>query len=212
MLGLMFYCVDFEFWNALLDLSFLRLFNDGSDNTALLSWFLLKIRSVRILDTTVCSGSLVWLFSPAWDAVKLTLPGCWLHLYFRGHWPYQFRSNNGSCSKLAPGPMFDNFLPIPDAESLPFYPLVLKANLKLACVKPRTLQFLPPISSLTAVSPQRPSSTAIFPLTPSHTHAMIIFFPHSFQLFPHKNYLFPIPLSLFSHPSNYCSDKSPNLS
>ena len=48
----------------------LHLFNAGSDNAALLSWFLLKIRSVRILDTIVCSGSLVWLFSPAWDAVN----------------------------------------------------------------------------------------------------------------------------------------------
>ena len=100
----------------------LCLFSDGSDNTALLSWFLLKIRSVRLLDTIVCSGSLVWLFSQAWDAVKLTLPGCWLHLSFRGHWPYQFRSDDGNCSKLAPGLVFDNFLPqaIPDAESLPF--------------------------------------------------------------------------------------------
>ena len=53
--------------------TYLRLFHDGSDNTALLSWFLLRIRSVRILDTIVCSGSLVWLFSPAWDAVKITL-------------------------------------------------------------------------------------------------------------------------------------------
>ena len=44
-----------------------------------------KIRSVGILDTIVCSESLVWLFSPAWDAVKLTLPGCWLHLSFGGH-------------------------------------------------------------------------------------------------------------------------------
>ena len=36
-----------------------------------------EIRSVRILDTTICSGSLVWLFSPAWDTVtvQLTLPG-----------------------------------------------------------------------------------------------------------------------------------------
>ena len=98
----------------------LRLFNDGSDNTALLSWFLLKIRSVRILDTIVCSGSLVWLFSPAWDAVKLTLPGCWLHRSFRGHWPNRFRSDDGSCSELSPGLMFDNFLPILDEESLPF--------------------------------------------------------------------------------------------
>ena len=37
----------------------LRLFDDGSDHTALLPSFLLKIRSVRMLDTTVCSGSLV---------------------------------------------------------------------------------------------------------------------------------------------------------
>jgi hypothetical protein len=34
---------------------------------------LLNIRSVRILDTIVCSEPLVWLFSPAWDAVILTL-------------------------------------------------------------------------------------------------------------------------------------------
>ena len=60
----------------------------GSGNTALLYRFLLKIRSVRILDTIVCSGSLVWLFSPAWAAVKLTLAGGWLHLSFRGHRPY----------------------------------------------------------------------------------------------------------------------------
>ena len=104
----------------------LHLFNDGSDNTALLSWFLLKIRSVRILDTIVCSGSLFWLFSPAWDAVKFILPRCWLHLSFRGHWLYRFRSDDDSCSELAPGLMFDNFLPIPNAESLPVYPLVLK--------------------------------------------------------------------------------------
>jgi hypothetical protein len=50
-----------------------RLFNDGSDDTALLPLLLLKIRSVRMLDMIVCSGPLVWLFSPAWDAVKLTL-------------------------------------------------------------------------------------------------------------------------------------------
>ena len=36
-------------------------------------------------ESIVCLGSLVWLFSPAWDAVKLILPGCWLHLSFRGH-------------------------------------------------------------------------------------------------------------------------------
>ena len=41
-----------------------------------------------------------------------------------------------SCSELAPGLMFDNFLPIPagDAESLPFYPLVLKLVVCVPCV------------------------------------------------------------------------------
>ena len=36
-------------------------------------WLLLKIRSVRMLDKIVRSEPLVWLFSPAWDAVILTL-------------------------------------------------------------------------------------------------------------------------------------------
>ena len=44
----------------------------GPDSALLLLRFLLKIRSVRILDT-ICSRTLLWLFSPAWDAVKLTL-------------------------------------------------------------------------------------------------------------------------------------------
>ena len=94
-------CVDFEFWYALLDLcasSLVWLWIRQHD-TALRLWFLRKIRSVRILDTTVCSGSLVWLFSPTWDAVKHTLPGGWLHLSFRGHRPYRFRSDNCSCSR-----------------------------------------------------------------------------------------------------------------
>ena len=32
----------------------------------------------------------------------------------------------GATTVVAPGLMFDNFLPIPDAESLQFYPSVLK--------------------------------------------------------------------------------------
>ena len=44
----------------------------------------------------------------------------------RCHYSDRFRSDDGNCSELAPGLMFDDFLPIPDAESLPFYPLVLK--------------------------------------------------------------------------------------
>jgi hypothetical protein len=34
---------------------------------------ILKIRSVRMMDMIACSGPLVWLFSPVWDAVELTL-------------------------------------------------------------------------------------------------------------------------------------------
>jgi hypothetical protein len=54
--------VEFENW-----------FNVGSDDAVLLPLLLLKVRSVRMLDTNVCSEPLVWLFSPAWDAVILTL-------------------------------------------------------------------------------------------------------------------------------------------
>ncbi len=46
---------------------------ESSDNTTHLPLLLLKIRSVRMMDTIVCSRPLVWLFSPAWDAVTLTL-------------------------------------------------------------------------------------------------------------------------------------------
>ena len=46
--------------------------------------------------------------------------------------PTDFRSDDGGCSELAPGLMFDSFLPIPDAESLPVYPLVLKL---VVCVR-----------------------------------------------------------------------------
>ena len=45
----------------------------GPDSAVHFPLFLLKVRYVRILDTFVCSGALIWLFSLAWDAVKLTL-------------------------------------------------------------------------------------------------------------------------------------------
>ena len=73
-------------------------FDDGSDNTALLSWFLLEIRSVGKLDTIICSGSLVWLFSPAWHAIQFTLPGGWLYLSFRVL-IYERRQLLGTCSR-----------------------------------------------------------------------------------------------------------------
>ena len=45
----------------------------GPNCAVLLLRSLLKIRFIIILDTIVCSGTLLLLFSPAWDAVKLTL-------------------------------------------------------------------------------------------------------------------------------------------
>ena len=50
----------------------LLLFNDGF-RQALLPQFLLRIKFLRILGTILCLETLLWLFSPALDAVKLTL-------------------------------------------------------------------------------------------------------------------------------------------
>ena len=41
----------------------------------------------------------------------------WLHLSFRGQWPYRFRRDNRGC----PGLMLVHLQPIPYAENLPFY-------------------------------------------------------------------------------------------
>ena len=45
----------------------------GPYHGVLLLRFLLKIRSGRILDTIVCLGTLLWLFSLTWGAVELTV-------------------------------------------------------------------------------------------------------------------------------------------
>ncbi len=103
----------------------LRWFNGGSDDTALLPLLLLKFRSVRILETIVCSGPLVWLFSPAWDAVILTLD-----VGFICPFVVIDPTDEGATTVVAPGRMMYNLLPIPDSESLPSYRMVLK----LACV------------------------------------------------------------------------------
>ena len=64
----------------------------------------------------VCSGSLVWLFSPALDAIKLTLPGgCFICPFVVIDHTYL-----GVTTVVAPGLMLDNLLPFPNAESLPF--------------------------------------------------------------------------------------------
>ena len=61
-----------EFWNSLLQIGCFA-GSMVSDDTTLLPFLLLKIISVRMLHMIVCSGPSVWLFSPAWDAVVLTL-------------------------------------------------------------------------------------------------------------------------------------------
>ena len=103
----------------------LRWFNGGSDDTALLPLLLFKIRSVRRLDKIACSEPLVWLFSPAWDAVTLNLDAGFIR-------PFVVidPTDYGATMVVAPGRMIDSFLSIPDAESLPLYRMVLK----LACV------------------------------------------------------------------------------
>ena len=62
-----------NFENALLKLSCFADSMVGPNSVALLLRFLLKIRSFRIPDTIICLGTFLWLFSPAWDAIELTL-------------------------------------------------------------------------------------------------------------------------------------------
>ena len=59
-----YYCVDFGFWNALLDLSF----------------FACLMMAQPIL---------LFFCDFSWRSL--------LHLFICGHWPYLFRSDNGSC-------------------------------------------------------------------------------------------------------------------
>ena len=61
------------FWMGNTLLEFCYFTHSMVGNSAVLLLRFLKIRSVRILDTIVCSGTLLWLFSPAWDTLKLTL-------------------------------------------------------------------------------------------------------------------------------------------
>jgi hypothetical protein len=68
---------------------------------------------------------LVWLFSPAWDAVQLTLEFGFICPFVVIDPTYK-----EATTVVAPGLMIDPFLPIPDTESLPLYPM----DLKLACV------------------------------------------------------------------------------
>ena len=62
-----------EFWNSLLEVGCFADSMVGPDDAVLLPWFLLKVRYVRKLDMFMCLGALIWLYSPAWDAVQLTL-------------------------------------------------------------------------------------------------------------------------------------------
>ena len=93
----------------------LLLLRFSSDSAVLLS-FLLKIRSVRILDTIVCSAALLLAVLSGLGRLE-THPASWLHLSFRSHRPYRFRHDNRDCACL----MLDHLQPISDAENLPFY-------------------------------------------------------------------------------------------
>ena len=78
----------------------------------------LRIRSVRILDSIVCSRPLVWLFSPAWDAVKLA---CQKAVFiFPGHRRATTVVLQDEC--LTP------FYLSPTQNILPFYPIGIKAS------------------------------------------------------------------------------------
>ena len=70
-------------WKRVAWILLLRWFNDGFRQAALLLWFLLTTRSVRILDTIECSRTLLWLFprNPSYLGTH--------------HWPYWFRNNIG---------------------------------------------------------------------------------------------------------------------
>ncbi len=72
-----------------------------------------------MLVTIVRSEPLVWLFSLAWDAVILALDVGASALAWSLTLPIE-------TPEVAPGRMIDNFLPIPDAESLPLCRMVLK--------------------------------------------------------------------------------------
>jgi hypothetical protein len=66
-------------------------------------------------DTIVSLKPLVLLFFSAWDAVELTLDVEFIYPFVVIH-----PTDYGSTTVVAPGRILDNFLPIPDAESLPF--------------------------------------------------------------------------------------------
>jgi hypothetical protein len=97
MLELMVICVDFklEFLKLIAETRLPRWFNGGSDDSALRPLLLLKIRSVRMLDTIVCSVQFgaIGLAVLSGLGRRYTHPGRWIHLPFRGHW-----NNNGSYS------------------------------------------------------------------------------------------------------------------
>jgi hypothetical protein len=77
-----------------------------------------------MLDTILCSVTLILLFSPAWDAVILTLDVGFI-CPFMGIDPTDLKATK----VVAPLRMIDNFLHIPDAESLLLYSMVFISKL-----------------------------------------------------------------------------------
>ncbi len=72
----------------------------------------------------VCLEVLIWLFSPVCDAVKLNLEFGFIRPFVVIN-----PTDSGTTAVVAPGRIIDIFLPIPDAESLPLYRMLLN----LAC-------------------------------------------------------------------------------
>ena len=79
------------------------------------------------MDMVVCFGALTALISRACDAVELTIVVVCICPLVVVDQHDQFRSNNGSICYSSV--MLDKFLPMPEAEFLPFGRMLLK----LAC-------------------------------------------------------------------------------
>ena len=104
--NIMVYFIDFEFPNVLLKLGCFADLMVDPNCAVLLQWLLLKIMSVRILETAYV-GAFLWLFSPALDAFELTLKVGFIYSFeVTGHWPYLLRSYYCCC----PGIELDTYL------------------------------------------------------------------------------------------------------
>ena len=93
---------------------------------------------------------------------RYTHPGRWIHLPFRGHWPYRLRSNNGSCSRTN-----DWQLSIYPRRRIPaFIPHGIKASLCVGRPVPS-----PDAPTPVATSSPPPANQIIPLIMPQTTHS-----------------------------------------